>query len=309
VAARALSSRRVANLLIIIVAFALGVLLRRTGRFGEGAPSALNAFVLNISLPAAALLHVHSLRFQSSLLFAVVAPWILFIVGALLLDRIGRALELPRRTIGCMVLLGGLGNTSFVGLPMIEAMYGREALGIGIIADQPGSFLVLATLGLAVAARYGGGSATPREILGRIGRFVPFWAMVAGLLLTPVDYPPIVVTLLTRFADTLTPLAMVSVGMQLRVGHLRGRTRPLALGLGWKMLVGPAMILAIGVAAGVADPLVLQVTVFEMAMPPMVTAGIIALEHDLDPPLAALFLGIGIPISLATLPLWARLIG
>jgi malate permease and related proteins len=299
----------VANLLIIIVSFALGVLLRRTGRFGEHAPSALNAFVLNISLPAAALIHVHALRFDSSLLFAVVAPWILFIVGALLLDRIGRALALPERTIGCMVLLGGLGNTSFVGLPMIEAMYGRDALGIGILADQPGSFLVLATLGLIAAARYSGGAATPREIALRIGRFVPFWAMVAGLLLTPFEYPPIAATLLARLADTLTPLAMVSVGMQLRVGHLAGRTRPLALGLGWKMLLGPLMILAIGLAVGIADPLTLHVTVFEMAMPPMVTAGIIALEHDLDPPLAALFLGIGIPISLATLPLWARLMG
>lgn len=298
-----------ANLLIIIVSFALGVLLRRTGRFGEAAPATLNAFVLNVSLPAAALLHVHSLRYESSLLFAVIAPWILFIVGAVVLDRIGRALALPRRTIGCMVLLGGLGNTSFVGLPMIEAIYGREALGIGIIADQPGSFLVLATLGLVVATRYSGAPATPREILGRIGRFVPFWAMVAGVLLTPIEYPPIVATLLGRLADTLTPIAMVSVGTQLRVAHLSGRARPLALGLTWKMLVGPAMILALGLAAGVADPLILQVTVFEMAMPPMVTAGIIAIEHDLDTPLAALMLGIGIPLSLATLPLWAHLIG
>lgn len=298
-----------ANLLIIVVSFALGILLRRTGRFGEGAPAALNAFVLNVSLPAAALLHVHDLRYESSLLFAVIAPWILFIVGALLLDRIGRALALPERTIGCMVLMGGLGNTSFVGLPMIEAMYGREALGIGILADQPGSFLVLATLGLVVAARYSGGAATPREIALRIARFVPFWAMVAGLLLTPVEYPPMLRTLLGRLGDTLTPLAMVSVGMQLRIAHLSGRGRPLVLGLSWKMLLGPAMILAIGLVVGIADPLTLQVTVFEMAMPPMVTAGIIAVEHDLDSPLAALLLGVGIPLSLATLPLWARMMG
>jgi hypothetical protein len=39
----------------------------------------------------------------------------------------------------------------------------------------------------------------------------------------------------------------------------------------------------------------------------MVTAGIVALEHDLDAPLAALMLGIGIPLALALalLPLWA----
>jgi predicted permease len=297
------------NLLLIVVTFALGMLLRRTGRFGEHAPSALNAFILNISLPAAALLHVHDLIFDYSLLFAVIAPWILFAAGAFVLRGLGRWLELPDRTLGCMILLGGLGNTSFVGLPMIEAMYGREALGIGILSDQPGSFLILSTLGLVVAARYSGDQVTPREVALRIGRFVPFWAMLAGLLLSPVEYSPIVRTLLSRLADTLTPLAMVSVGMQLRLGHVRGRGRPLALGLTWKMAVGPALVFAVGLLAGVADPLVLRVSVFETAMPPMVTAGIIALEHDLDPPLAALLLGVGIPLSLVTLPLWAWLMG
>ena len=35
-----------------------------------------------------------------------------------------------------MMLVGGLGNTSFVGLPMIETWYGREYMGIGIVIDQ-----------------------------------------------------------------------------------------------------------------------------------------------------------------------------
>jgi predicted permease len=293
-----------ANLLIILLCFALGILLRRAGRFGEHAPGALNAFVLNVSLPAAALLHVHDLHVESSLLFAVIAPWIVFVVGAVVLGGVGRALGLPQRTIGCMILLGCLGNTSFVGLPMIEAMYGREALGIGILCDQPGSFLILATLGMAVAARYSGDAVTTREIALRIARFVPFWAMIAGLVLSPIEYPPIVRTTLARLADTLTPLAMVSVGTQLRLGHLSGRASPLAMGLGWKMALAPAMILLIGTLAGVADPLTLHVTVFEMAMPPMVTAGIIAQEHDLDTPLASLMLGVGIPLSLVTLPVW-----
>jgi predicted permease len=297
----------VVNLLIILVAFLLGAVLRRMGRFGEHAPAALNAFVLNISLPAAALLHVHELRYDSALIFPVVAPWVLFCVGAFALHAIGRAMRLDDRTIGCMILLGGLGNTSFVGLPMIEAMYGRGALGIGILADQPGGFLVLSTLGLVVASRYSAaGDVTPRAVAMRIARFVPFWAMIVGFALSPIEYPPIARTLLERFADTLTPLAMVSVGTQLRVAHLRGRARPLTAVLAWKMLAGAALILAIG-SAFVHDPLTLQVTVFEMAMPPMVTAGIIAVEHDLDPPLASLLIGVGIPLSLATLPLWAWL--
>jgi len=40
----------------------------------------------------------------------------------------------------------------------------------------------------------------------------------------------------------------------------------------------------------------------------MITAGIVAMDHDLDPPLVTMMLGIGIPLSFATLPVWAMLL-
>jgi hypothetical protein len=41
---------------------------------------------------------------------------------------------LPRRTTGCVILLDGLGNTAFVGIPMIWAFYGPEWMSLGIVA-------------------------------------------------------------------------------------------------------------------------------------------------------------------------------
>lgn len=48
----------------------------------------------------------------------------------------------------------------------------------------------------------------------------------------------------------------------------------------------------------------MQVTLFEAAMAPMISAGIIAVDHRLNPPLVALMVGIGIPLSFVTLPVW-----
>ena len=42
-----------ANLGLLVVCLALGVLLRHSGRLAEGTPQALNGFVLNVALPAA----------------------------------------------------------------------------------------------------------------------------------------------------------------------------------------------------------------------------------------------------------------
>jgi predicted permease len=41
-------------------------------------------------------------------------------------------------------------------------------------------------------------------------------------------------------------------------------------------------------------------------MAPMITAGILAVEHDLDPPLANLAVSLGILLSLLSVPLLAH---
>jgi hypothetical protein len=52
----------------------------------------------------------------------------------------------------------------------------------------------------------------------------------------------------------------------------------------------------------VLAPDVLSVTVFEAAMGSMIGASIVAMDHELDPPLITLMVGLGIPLSYLTLP-------
>ena len=81
-------------------------------------------------------------------------PWILFGIGATLFRWLGRLLGLSRPTTGALIMLGGLGNTSFIGLPMIESYYGTRYLPTGILIDQFGTYLVLSTVGIVVACLY-----------------------------------------------------------------------------------------------------------------------------------------------------------
>jgi hypothetical protein len=45
------------------------------------------------------------------------------------------------------------------------------------------------------------------------------------------------------------------------------------------------------------------ITIFEAAMAPQIGAAIVAVDHDLDPALVTLMVGIGMPLSFLTLPL------
>ncbi len=120
----------------------------------------------------------------------------------------------------------------------------------------------------------------------------------------PVPFPAWLTIILQKLGDTLTPLALVSVGFQLQLSHIKGELKPLSLGLFFKLLLGPALLTLVYVLLMGGSGKVMQVTLFESAMAPMITAGIIAVDHDLNPPLVTLMLGIGIPLSFITLPGW-----
>ncbi len=299
------------NLLLLTLCLIAGVLLRRSGKVPADGHKSLNVFVIYVALPALVLQHVHALRLEPGLLMPALMPWLVFAAGTALFLLLLRAGILSRQTTGALILTSALGNTSFVGLPMIEAFYGKELLGVGVIADQLGTFMCLNVPGIILAARLAARSeeeARAGAIARKILLFPPFVALLVALALRPVAYPPWADALLARLGDSLTPIALISVGLQLQLGDLRRLGRELSLGLGYKLLVAPALVLLVfGILLGARGP-TFQVTVFEAAMAPMITGSIVAQEHDLDPPLAALMVGVGVPISFLTLWGWARLL-
>jgi predicted permease len=136
------------NYLMLGACFLLGILLRRSGRLPDNAATTLNGFLVHISLPALTLAYVHDLE---RLILPALMAWIMFGLGCAFFWLAGRALGFSPATTGGLMLTGGLANTAFIGLPMIETFYGAEYLGLGILIDQAGSYFVLSTLGILVA--------------------------------------------------------------------------------------------------------------------------------------------------------------
>jgi predicted permease len=293
-----------ANIILLAVCLIAGIGLRKTGRFPAATPAALNGFIIHISLPALAILYIHNLKLDVSLVLTASMAWLLFGCAWAIFSIAGKVFKLDRETVGALILVAGLGNTSFVGLPMIEAYFGKEYLGIGIIADQLGSFMVLSTLGIFVATFYSSGNVSPRQMARKVLLFPPFQALMLALLLRPVHFPDWTVTILEKLGSTLTPLALVSVGFQLQFVGIKAVLKPLTAGLIYKLLLGPAIICLLYINLPGATGTVMRVTIFEAAMAPMITAGIIAIDHDLKPQLVGMLVGIGIPLSFVTLYFW-----
>jgi len=291
------------QLVLVAVCLLAGVLLRGFERLPVSAAAALNGFVIYLSLPALTLLKLHDMTMDSGLAYPVATAWVVIGLAIVFFIAVGRWLGWDRRLVGTLILTCGFGNTAFIGYAMVQAFYGPSGMPVAVVVDQMGTFIALATVGIVTATIAAARALSTRTIVKRILFFPPFIALLAALLSRGYSYPPLLTFVLENLMETMTPIALVSIGFQLTVNReaLRTHRLPLAVGLGFKLLLAPLLVLV--ASLGARHPLD-SVTVLQMAMPPLVTGAILSDEYALRPALGNLAVGLGIPLSFVTLPLW-----
>ena len=297
------------NFVVTITLLFIGMALKRIPNFPDESGKVLNLFVIYISLPALVLLKIPELIFSKNLLVPALMPWAMLLFSCALILILSRLLQWERATTGCLLLLIPLGNTSFLGIPMVKAFFGEQAIPYALLYDQLGSFLALATYGSLILALYGTGNSKPtlKMVVKKVISFPPLIALVLAFLLKAFPYPPVAEGLLKILASTVVPLVMVAVGFQLTLRLERKVIVPLSLGLSIKLIVAPVAAFFACKIIGLEGEAV-QVSIFEAGMPPMVSAGALAIMANLSPSLTAALVGAGIVLSFATLPVLYQLL-
>jgi len=285
----------------IIALLSIGILLQKADAPIDFAKS-LNFFVIYVSLPATVLIQVPKIHFDLSALGVILIPWLLLPIVIALVILMTR--NHPPHVRAALLLVMPLGNTSFIGIPIIHTLLGEEAIGYVLMYDQFGTFLILSLYGAAVIARYESGSFHKRLIVKKLLIFPPFIFLFFALFFgeMPIGAQPYLQTL----ASTLVPLALISVGYSMKFGGEVDYglfTQSIVL----KLIIMPLIAFVILYAMG-TEPLALKTAVLESGMPSMITAGALAIAAGFAPALSAALVGYGIIISLVTLPIIAYLL-
>jgi predicted permease len=292
-----------ATFAFILALLAVGRALAAAKAVPANAAETLNLVVLYVCLPAAVLLNASKLVFDPALVKLVAVPWILLGLSVGCVWLLDRLLQFDAATRACLLLLVPLGNTSFIGFPLVPVLAGPDALRYAVAYDQFGSFPMLATYGLVVIALYGGGARpTLRSTTRRMLTFPPFIALVVALTLVPAEPPPWLAQPLQLLSGALLPLVVLALGMQLRLRLPREHRVPLGIALAGKLVALPLAALGLCDALGLGGTMRAAV-VYESAMPAMITAGALLSLAGLAPRLVAAITGYGIVLSMATLPL------
>ena len=285
----------------------LGTLFRRLKAFPAETAQVLNMFALYVSLPAVILLKVPTLTLTSQNAIAAVVPWCMLLLSAVVIQLLAKPCGWSRQSTGALMLIVPIGNTSFMGVPMVNAFFGEAGIPHLILYDQIGTMLIFATYGSIILSIYTGSSTRIRTIALRALLFPPTTALLAGLLLREWPYPQALVTALESLAGALTPLVMTAIGFQMTL-RLRPTTlSPLGTGLAVKLIIAPVAAL-LGCRLFGFSSLAADIAIFEAGMPPMVTASALAAAAGLGVELAIALAGLGIILAFATLPLLYALI-
>lgn len=293
------------NLVLVPICLFLGLVAQRVPFVPKQSAAVLSAYVIYIALPALILLEIPQLPLSRFALVPIIMAWVVMAFSMAVTYLCSRVFHWNRSVTGALLLVVSLGNTAFVGIPLVKAHLGAGAVPYAILYDQFGSFLALATFGIVVAGYYAGeGKVGPLSLWRHISRFPPFIAMIIALGLRFVDVPAWTFDSLDMVATTLAPAAMISVGMQWRLRLDVGHIKPFATALFIILFLAPAFAFAVTRSFGLSE-FGANAAVLQAAMPAMITAGTLATAHQLEPRLASSIVGYSLMLSLLTVWAWS----
>ena len=288
---------------LVIGAFLLGWLVKTIRPVPVVVTAWADKYVLQVALPAVIIAKISKVTFDADVVLPIAVAWSVMFVAIVSVLIASRTLKWNRSITGALLLVGVLGNTSFLGLGMVESLLGTDHLASAIAYDQVGTFVGLALWGSFVASSYGAGEGGWRSILNRLSRFGPFLALLASLIFRIIDLPDEVYPILNGIGKTVAPVAMCALGLRFTLSVRRSVQVPALLGLISKMAVLPGLVFVASVLVGSPHDLAWSTSILQAAAPPMVTAGVVAVGAGLSAELVAFMVGVGTLVSFVSLPL------
>ena len=298
------------HFILIFLCISVGAVFSRLRILPEGAHKSINAWVIYVALPALSLRYIPEIEWNSQVILPVIGPTLIW-TGAWLFVRFynkKKQLSIGSRT--ALLVTCGLGNTSFLGLPMVAAYFGESEIRHAVVFDQV-TFLIFSTLGVITVLKASAGQSAELNFsffLKKVLRFPPFLGCVIALIFSPfIDFSS-ANPLLDRLVATMSPMALFSIGLQLKFGAIRQEWKLVSAGLLYKLLVAPGLVLILAVLLHSTGNQA-RVSIFEAGMSSHITVSLLAGQHGLNPRYCSLIVGTGIVAGFLTETVWYFLLG
>jgi predicted permease len=257
----------------------------------------LPAMVLDVLWTADIGLHSfhYTLLGVGCVIFALICTWV-----------IGKCSKFSNKRLGTMFLAAAFPNVTYLGLPVLEQMFGNLARSVVIQIDLFATAPVLFTLGIMIVRYYGEESAEKSRPVFSYLNTPPFWAAAIAVMLNvnEVIAPEWFSGVLHKLSAAVVPLMLISLGSALSWKAVTLRNMPYVIPIILvKMVLMPLFaIFLIGylpIEGGYRAAAVL-----DLSMPSMILGIVFCDRYQLDSSLYAMTVTVTTALSLITLPFW-----
>lgn len=289
-------------LFALLLVLLLGLLMQKRLKLGEGFYQGVNTLVIRVTLPALIVVSMDKdfsrvmARNSLRLIIIGVLSFAVVIAG---LEIWRRRSKIEQKTLGLYQYLILIGNTAFMGYPIVRALYGSDGVFYASVFNLTHNFVTF-SYGISLLMR--GRSIRWRDLLQNSCLMATFAGAI--LFISPFRLPGPVNQALADVGGLTIPLCLLMVGARLADRPVRDFIRPLFI---WKIalvrlvLFPLIMIPALRLLGQSGVTLAIPCLLF--ATPVALTAATFAEAHAADAEFAGKAVIVSNLLALATLPI------
>lgn len=299
------------NLISLFICIVVGVICRKRGITNDTVISGLSKMLTSITLPA---LIISSMQkpFEIELVkdsgIILIVMMLIHLLGAGIGILFVKIFKVSTEKRGPWIFTCSFSNVTFMGFPVIAAMFGSEALFLATFCSAAFSFLVY-TLGVKLI-QIGFVSENPKN-KNNIFLNAPIVSTAIGftLFLSSIKIPDVILTPISNIGNMTTPLSMIIIGSILAKGDIKTVFSDITIYTASlvRLVLLPVIVFLI-VRTFISNTTVLGIIVISTAMPAATLTAILAETYESNYIYASKVVFVSTLLSIITIPLISLLI-
>jgi predicted permease len=284
----------------LIMAFFLGVLVKRLKFLTAADAGIILRLVLTATLPALSLLSILKVQLNYDLIYLPFTAQAMVFITYGISYWVGKKLKLPQTTFGSFIVGCMIMNTGF-SLPFFMAAFGTEGFARASLFDIGNSFLIF-TFIYYNAIKYGDNGKADKVDWGKFLRLPPLWGLLIGFMIRIFGWemPEVGMNFLNLVGQPTIPLIMIALGLifEPRLKNFGKIAIGVSIRMGLGLLFGWLLTMILGL-----EGMTRTIIIASSATPVGFNTLIFANLENMDREFAAGMVSISILIALGYLPL------
>lgn len=295
------------EIIALIALILLGYFCFKIKLFNPQSSQVISTLILNVSFPALIVVSMNR-KYSSDLLqnsLALIGLSIIIYLSLILIAELwGRYTKKAHCQSSVLKWITIFGNCSFMGFPVVHAIYGDLGVFYAAVFNMFYIFLMF-SYGIAILQRGAAKSSAIRLLNpGLVATIIGF-----VLFISKVSLPYVILRPIQMIGDTTIPLALLATGISLAQIPLKELIRPIDIwASAFIRLIGlPLVILLILIPFHFNQYLIAIPTIL-LGTPTALTAGVFALNYGCDDQLASKGVVLSNFLAIITMPILVWLV-